>query len=316
MKINKVLFCFVILLIVLSIILFVKINAMNTEIASLLSDVDAKAVFILNNESLIKDVKDEVSNLEVQISDLTEKNSELISEIEVKENTISELFEYANMEVIRENHEILESSWECKNGRTMMYALYVPNGLDINEPHPLILFLHGSGEIGTNLRQLERCYNGFTTYVYDGRLLPNAYILMPQSPDGWWDKHTEDLMGLILETCDNYNIDMNRISITGHSLGGFGTLSMLYEYPEFFSAAAPLSSSADVQKCKELTNVPVWFFVGAGDGPYSYQQACDAINENGGTSYITVYEGEGHSIPYHYLDNNCEIVNWLITQSR
>ena len=320
----------IIFLALLSTILFVEAHMLNNDVVALTSELENKNESLEQYENKIGEYEDAIEEkeeevakakeyseeLENHITTLNNENAELTEEIILKNETVGELFEYANAQAISENYEIKESSWNCNNGRKMLYALYIPNGLDKEEPLPLILYLHASGESGSNLRLLENCPNGFSTFVYDGRIAPNAYIIMPQTPDGSWDAHTGDLMNLILDVCENYNVDMSRISITGHSLGGYGTLSMLYTYPNFFSAAAPLSSSANVQKCRELIKIPIWFFVGQNDNPNPYKQANDAINESGGQSKITVYQNEGHRIPPHYLDNDCEIVTWLISQER
>lgn len=315
MKIKNLLFCFVIIsLVLILVILLSKINVLNQDIVN-------KEIYIQNCESVIEEKENETfeiknysKSLESKLTILEDETLQLTEELSEKDATISELFGYANLQVIKENHEIVESSWDCKNGKKMLYALYTPNGLDKDESLPLILYLHGSGQIGSNLRLLENCYDGFSTYVYDGRLAPDAYILMPQTPDGSWGAHTEDLMNLILSICEDYNVDKARISVTGHSLGGSGTVSMVCAYPDFFSAAAPLSSYVDKQSCKKLLGTPIWFFVGSNDNSGSYVNANDLINEDGGNSKITVYQNEGHHIPNHYLDNNCEIVNWLISQ--
>ena len=278
-----------------------------------------------NTQTELSEFKSSSRNLEIELDNLSLKNIQLTNEnqqlkadMAVKDEEFNDIFDYANTEVIRENHEITEGSIECRNGATMLYALYEPNGLDSDKELPLILYLHGKGAEGNNLKMLYNGTTAFTGFVYEGQITPDAYILMPQSPWGNWDHYIEDLMDLILKVVAEKNIDINRISITGHSMGGSGTLSMLFNYPDFFSAAAPLSTIADVDKCVEyLLDVPIRFCIGKWDNPGSFIDAANAMTLAGAKDAKSiVYEQDGHIIPYHYKDNDCELVNWLISQSK
>ena len=115
------------------------------------------------------------------------------------------------------------------------YILYRPDGDHL----PLIVVLHGSGEIGSDLGKLKKREPYLS--LKSGKCAPNAVVLMPQLPKGSWGDCKTDLKQLIDYVAVEQGCDMKRVSITGHSLGANGTLDMPLAYPDFFSAASVLS---------------------------------------------------------------------------
>ena len=271
----------------------------------------------LENEQL----KNECTELSINIENIKQdyentlsENNNLKNEIANYEQDIKnlndELLVYKNIEAVKENHEVIIDTYTCKNGKNIQYALYIPNGIDSTDK-PLIFYMHGSAERGNNINQIKNAPNSFSQSVFENKIVKDCYILMPQLPDGRWINYDEDLMNLINQVVEEYNIDTNKISITGHSLGGWGTIDFICKYPTFFYKAAPMSAVVSNENYKNI-NIPIWFLVGSQDNPSSFIKINDEFNEDGKDSKITVYENEGHCITNHYLDNNCEIVDWLI----
>ena len=102
------------------------------------------------------------------------------------------------------------------------YILYRPSDA---QNLPLIVVLHGSGEVGTRLSTLKKREPYLS--LKNGTVAPNAIVLMPQLPSGSWGKSAGSLMKLIKHVAAEHGCDMDRISITGHSLGGAGVMDML-----------------------------------------------------------------------------------------
>ncbi|HZH58406.1 MAG TPA: prolyl oligopeptidase family serine peptidase [Metabacillus sp.] len=144
--------------------------------------------------------------------------------------------------------------------------------------HPLIIWLHGAGEGGYD-----------TTIAYTGnnvvnlsseniqRMFGGAYVLAPQVPTMWMDDGTGEytwsgkskfvtaLKELIDEFVDVHSdIDKNRIYIGGCSNGGFMTMRMIIDYPDYFAAAFPvcealLDEVITDQQIEDIKNIPIWF---------------------------------------------------------
>ena len=220
-------------------------------------------------------------------------------------------------ESVRENHTVTENEYATANLPTFRYLLYEPNGEITSEGLPLLVFLHGSGGSGQDLRLLY-ADSTLPSFLTDGWLSPNALVLMPQCPGDSWDAIHADLMELIEYVAETKGADSERISITGFSLGGMGCFSMLTHYPEYFSAAAPLASKWNPSSCNVITSTPVHIYHGEFDEVMenSVTQIRAVINDAGGQCELTIYPGEGHMIQQHYMDDGGAIVAWLTAQHR
>ena len=64
------------------------------------------------------------------------------------------------------------------------------------------------------------------------------------------------LKELIDNVIESYNVDKNKVSITGISMGGFGTWEMGISYPDLFSAMAPICGGGLSWRCDSLKNIP------------------------------------------------------------
>ena len=220
---------------------------------------------------------------------------------------------------IVENHRITEHEYTVSGGRAFGYLLYEPCGLDASEPHPLVVYLHGTGSWGN---RLEYVYSedSLPELLRDGVLTPNAYVLMPQCPwGGAWQDMPEEIMELIEHVVAETGADRSRISITGFSLGGIGVFYMLVNYPEYFSAAAPFAGAySNTPDCAVITSTPVRMIHGSYDSSVgmSVYSINMTIRAAGGQSELLLYSGDEHAVQRHYADDNGAIVEWLIAQKR
>ena len=114
--------------------------------------------------------------------------------------------------------------------------------------------------------------------------------------------YTNNLMDLIETFCQqNPNIDKKRIYIGGCSAGGYMTLNMLVERPNYFAAAFPTCEVYVDRKLSdddiaELAKVPLWFIQAKSDTTakaatyvtptYKRLQAAGAKN-----LHLTMYDG-------------------------
>jgi predicted peptidase len=160
------------------------------------------------------------------------------------------------------------------DGTTLTYADFAP--AKDNHKNPLIIWLHGMGEGGTDAT-VPISANKAANFASDEiqAYFDGAYVLAPQTPTFWMDglngfgdgtsKYETALMELIKDyVAKNKDIDPNRVYIGGDSNGGYMTMLMIRDYPEYFAAAMPtcealsdsLISNEDIQKMKDL---PIWF---------------------------------------------------------
>jgi len=114
-----------------------------------------------------------------------------------------------------------------------------------DEKFPLVLFLHGAGERGSdNQAQLKHGTGNFATAAL--RQKYPCYVAAPQCRTGqWWNTQADLLLELIADLQKQHRIDPQRIYVTGLSMGGFGTWELISRKPELFAAAAPICGGGD-----------------------------------------------------------------------
>ncbi len=136
-----------------------------------------------------------------------------------------------------------------------------PEAADLTTPRPLILFLHGAGETGTNNRsQVNSNINNLLLAARD----EGAFLYAPQATSFSWSNpnRTTNVMAMIDRALDEQNIDPDRLYVTGLSMGGGGVWDMLNRFPDRFSAGVPIAGVGPGSDFDPLNLVgkPVWPF--------------------------------------------------------
>jgi predicted peptidase len=196
---------------------------------------------------------------------------------------------------------------------SMQYLLHLPTGYgDSDKKWPLILFLHGAGERGNDLELVKR--NGIPKIVETIEDFPFIAV-SPQCPDtSWWGDEIFTLNLLLDELVEKYNVDEERIYLTGLSMGGYGTWMMAAEYPERFAAIAPVCGGGNPETAQILKELPIWAFHGAKDDivPIGESESMvNAVKEAEGNVQFTVYPEAGHD-SWTETYNNPELYHWFL----
>lgn len=202
------------------------------------------------------------------------------------------------------------------------YRYFVPPGYDGAQAYPLILFLHGAGERGgDNEAQLNNNANGAMRLLDDANLaLQPIFMIAPQCPtDGWWSGGTlTTAIGIVDQLSATYNIDPDRIYVTGLSMGGMGTWSAVTSQPDRFAAAVPMSGNGDTNAAAGVSAIPFWFFHADNDGTVGVEGSDNlvaALRNAGGNVIYTRYDLGGHGIwPTAYT--HPLLFEWLVSQQR
>lgn len=194
---------------------------------------------------------------------------------------------------------------------SLPYRLLKPVNPGAKELFPLVIFLHGSGERGSdNEAQLKHIADLFLDPKYRGKY--PCYVLAPQCPKGQlWAQQNRDgsiskeptapmklLITLIDSVTSEFPIDPSRIYITGLSMGGFGTWDLIARYPHKFAAAVPVCGGGDEQTASRIKHIPVWAFHGAKDtivAPKQSRAMIKALQNVGATPGYTEYPDIAHT---------------------
>ncbi|MCD8072497.1 MAG: dienelactone hydrolase family protein [Alistipes sp.] len=195
------------------------------------------------------------------------------------------------------------------------YLLYLPEGYhaDTTARWPLVIFLHGAGETGTDIEKIK--VHGLPKLVEQGIDFPFVGI-SPQATQYGWQPRT--VKGLADEALANYRIDPNRLYLTGLSMGGFGTWATAMEYPGFFAAILPICAGGDTSKAHTLVNTPVWTFHGDADSvvpPERSDAMVEAARRYNPDIIYTVYPGVDHD-SWTQTYENPRVWQWLLGQRK
>ncbi len=106
---------------------------------------------------------------------------------------------------------------------TLRYLIHLPDDYDADPERrwPLVLFLHGSGERGSDLDRAA--LHGPPMRADAGHEFPFVLVTPQCSESSQWVAELSTLSGLLDEVIASHRIDPARVSVTGLSMGGYGT---------------------------------------------------------------------------------------------
>lgn len=171
----------------------------------------------------------------------------------------------------------------CWSDNGMPYRYYVPENYSNEYAYPVVLFLHGAGERGTDnestlIHVLQDWFNDTTSPIYQ------SIIIVPQCPKGeqWvntpWENGSYDsdavgesdaikeALAILDEICETDSVNRDRIYVAGLSMGGYGTWNLLMNHSDIFAAGMPMCGAADPSKADILKDIPIYAFHGDKDG--------------------------------------------------
>ena len=186
------------------------------------------------------------------------------------------------------------------------YRLFVPDSYDSTLSYPIILTMHGSGERG-NDNEDQIAKNRLATAWAEPDIQSRwpGFVVSPQAPGGGsWHSiidasgasaqpfgnrsdiraETVATLSLLDSLQSEFNIDPDRVYVTGISLGSFGSFEILDRAPGRFAAAVPMSGGFYASTTQSLHNVPLWIFHGESDtvvDPEWSRQVVRALMQDG-----------------------------------
>lgn len=179
---------------------------------------------------------------------------------------------------------------------------------------PLLVYLHGAGERGTNIEHVYR--HGIPKLIREGREI-NAVVLYPQCPGQFiWNNVVESLKELIDSVACEYGISRDRIMLTGSSMGGYGTWETAMCYPETFAAIAPVAGGGVVWRTSKLKNVPVIAYHGKLDSAVPISQSEIMVgftNKFGGKAELIAIDGCEHNEGIDFAYRNTDLIERLLS---
>ena len=209
--------------------------------------------------------------------------------------------------MIRTEHR--EAEWKFP------FVTYTPEKM--HEKMPVIIQLHGAGErgngVGSELDKVD--VHGLSKVIKDKEI--DCIFVMPQCPaESFWAARVESILEFIEQIKNKYDIDEDRVCLTGLSMGGFGTWYTAMAKPSLFAAIAPICGGGMAWNAGALT-MPIWAFHGAEDETVSVNQSdemVESLKKCGADVTYTRFDGVGHNAwEPAYTD---ELINWLLSKKR
>ena len=192
------------------------------------------------------------------------------------------------------------------------YAVHSGNRKNADEKLPMLIFLHGAGERGDNYEKLY--VHGPAKYIRNGTFLTDAIVICPQCPEGYvWNNLAPMLRDFITDMAEEYGADTSRISITGLSMGGYGTWEMIMFAPDMFYKAAPICGGGMSWRAYHI-KAPVWTFHGNADSvvPFSASvEMVEGMKKCGLDVQFTVLHGVDHN-SWEFAYEQTKVLDWLL----
>ena len=223
-------------------------------------------------------------------------------------------------------------------GNIAGYYVGLPSRYDsTTKNYPLLVFLHGIGELTTAGKSLNSIANLGTTRFLNQKTFPASFsvngkahsfiVVSPQFKE--WPK-SSDVNSLIDYMAEKYRVDASRIYVVGISMGGGATWDFAGDYSSKVAAVVPISgaSFATEKRCENIVNnkVAVWAFHNSGDKVVASnvsKQFVEKINGNSAAiaAKLTVFESVEHdawtkATDPNYKENGMNIYEWMLQYSK
>lgn len=239
----------------------------------------------------------------------------------------------------RAQYDAYQAGFYTKNGDTLEYRYLEPENFDPSKKIPLLLFMHGAGERGSDNQ---------TQLVHGSKLFEDsiakypALVVFPQCPkEIYWsnvqiekEAHGRNhffidggaanwpmklTMGLVDSLLATGKIDQERVYVGGLSMGGMGTFEIVYRKPDTFAAAFPICGGGNSDSAsKYVDTTSFWIFHGAKDDvvlPYHSIKMRKAIADAGGDVKLTIYPEANHN-SWDSAFAEPDLLKWIFSQKK
>ena len=217
-----------------------------------------------------------------------------------------------------------EASYKASNGVTVNYYIYVPE-VEETTKLPMLIYFHGVQD--TLKKAPERGLGGL---INTGEIEPKGIVILPQAINGTKDidfctaNYEKAVLELTDKVAEEYNGDLNRLSVSGHSNGGTAAYKIVNNFPGRFAACAPIAGVGNTED--GITKTSLWAFQGSNDSLVKQStglRVAIRCQKMGCDSKYYVYRGKGHDIQtLTYQDEfddgtgkKVKLIDWLMSQT-
>jgi acetyl esterase/lipase len=198
------------------------------------------------------------------------------------------------------------------------YTLYLPANYAEAKSLPTMLFLHGSGERGSD--GVVPAQVGLGPAVLARQTDFPAIVIFAQAQESW-NADGADVsaaLAILEEVSARFKVDPNRVILTGLSMGGRGAWEIAAANRGRFSAVVPICSPARIETAAALKSYPIWAITGDADRVEtvrSMRAMAEKLEELGAPVKYSEYRGVGHN-SWDRAYNDRELIDWMVSQTR
>jgi len=219
------------------------------------------------------------------------------------------------------------------HGATYHFQVYLPEEFrrDDKKQWPVILFLHGRGERGSE--GMWQTQVGLPQAVRDHPERWPFVIVMPQCPQAnyWTDPEMLSMATAALDQeTREFSLDTQRTYLTGLSMGGYGAWELARQHPRRWAAVAIMAggifwsyeqerwqqvSTLPAQYARAVGRLPFWLFHGSDDNiviPRQSDLMFEAVKAAGGRVRLWIYQGVRHDC-WTRAYNESELPRWFLS---
>jgi predicted peptidase len=169
-------------------------------------------------------------------------------------------------------------TYSISASKAIPYRLFIPKNYQAAKKYSLMLCLHGAGERGTN--NTAQLVHEFTNFWANDSIQKDnpTFVVAPQcppNPESWVKSATfgnydftktpitdnlQAVSNILDSLAKEFNLDADRVYISGMSMGGAGTWYMIAKYPGRFAAAIPVCGGGDTAQAGIFNAIPIWTF--------------------------------------------------------
>jgi len=208
------------------------------------------------------------------------------------------------------------------------YMVFVPHSMVDSEKRPLLVYLNGNGENGSN--EIAPLRNALAQAIWENERHVPFVVVWPQCQDGDVWKHgsqsTVRALEIMHAVAGEFHTDPDRVYLSGISSGGAGTWAIAAENSDLFAAMIPVSATVDHEAVKRVAEakLPIWSYAVEDDGAALVglnRQAHVQLLEAGLSPHLTEVGTRGNSLKdghdawsFAYRDGG--MYRWLAAQRR
>ena len=231
-------------------------------------------------------------------------------------------------------------SFTSSTGKMLLYRSLDPLNAKAGKKYPLVVFLHGAGERGTD-NALQLVHGSGLFLNPSNRDHYPAYVIFPQCPpEGFWaydpavirggfagkalpvDAPLTEEIRAVRELIDYYlatgKVDPKRIYVMGLSMGGMATFDMVLRYPDLFAAAVPICGAVNPDRIVRKPKTKFRIFHGDVDAAVPVEGSREAyrkLTSLGAKVYYVEYPGVNHGC-WNNAFGEKDFLEWLFRQHR